>query len=165
MPFRLEPATDEDVPELVALRTAAGEELARVFGPGHWTGRSSERGLRFDMTLGRYFVARARGRIIAMLCLGTRKPWAIDPAYFTPVKKPLYLSSMVVHPRRQRKGVGRGCLEEAARLAREWPAEAIRLDAWDAPAGAGGFYARCGYREVGRVVYRQAPLVSFEQLL
>ena len=32
-------------------------------------------------------------------------------------------------------------------------------------AGAGGFYARCGYTEVGRAVYRDAPLIYFELLL
>lgn len=153
------------MPEIVALLTEAGATLVRDFGPGHWAGKSTERGLRFEMTRGRFFVARVRGRIVATLCLATRKPWSIDPAYFTPVKRPLYLSSMAILPRRQRKGVGRACLDEALRLAREWPAQSIRLDAYDAPAGAGGFYARCGYREVGRVVYRKVPLVYYERVL
>ena len=46
-----------------------------------------------------------------------------------------------------------------------WPSEAIRLDAFDAEAGAGGFYARCGFTEVGRVTYRKAPLMYYELLL
>jgi hypothetical protein len=41
----------------------------------------------------------------------------------------------------------------------------IRLDAYDGPAGAGGFYAKRGFREVGRVVYRGTPLVYFERIL
>jgi hypothetical protein len=44
------------------------------------------------------------------------------------------------------------------------PRYALRLDAYDADAGAGGFYAKCGFREVGRVVYRKNPLVYFELL-
>ena len=43
--------------------------------------------------------------------------------------------------------------------------QTIRLDAYDAPAGAGPFYSRCGFREMGRVIYRKVPLVYFEQLL
>jgi hypothetical protein len=39
---------------------------------------------------------------------------------------------------------------------------ASRLDAWDAVAGAGPFYAMCGYREVGRMVYKNAPLIYCE---
>ncbi len=56
-------------------------------------------------------------------------------------------------------------MERASALAREWPADAIRLDAYDAGAGAGAFYLACGYREVGRVTYRGVPLVYFETLL
>ena len=40
---------------------------------------------------------------------------------------------------------------------RAWPADAIRLDAYDAAAGAGGFYAKFGCTEVGRVSYRDTP--------
>jgi hypothetical protein len=50
-------------------------------------------------------------------------------------------------------------------VARAWPSQAIRLDAYDADAGAGGFYAKCGFREVGRVTYRTVPLIYFELLL
>jgi hypothetical protein len=39
------------------------------------------------------------------------------------------------------------------------------LDAYDAAAGAGRFYARCGYQERGRVVYKGDPLIYFELLL
>ena len=52
---------------------------------------------------------------------------------------------------------------KAATLARKVPADAIWLDAYEAPAGAGGFYAACGYREVGRVIFRSVPLIYFEQ--
>ena len=56
-------------------------------------------------------------------------------------------------------------VDEAIKQARKWPAEAIRLDAWDADAGAGPFYARCGYREVALVLYKTSPLIYFELVL
>jgi GNAT superfamily N-acetyltransferase len=97
--------------------------------------------------------------------MATKKPWAIDVAYFTKVPKPLYLVSMAVHPDHQRKGVGRALVEYAKAYAGGFPAQAIRLDAYDAPAGAGGFYARCGFRETGRVVYKDVPLIYLEFLI
>jgi GNAT superfamily N-acetyltransferase len=77
----------------------------------------------------------------------------------------LYLTAMAVQPARQRTGIGRVCVEEARRFAREWPADSIRLDAWDAPCGAGGFYEKCGFHEVGRASYRLVPLIYFESAL
>jgi GNAT superfamily N-acetyltransferase len=56
-------------------------------------------------------------------------------------------------------------VEEALRLARAWPADALRLDAYDAEAGAGTFYRKCGFREVGRVTYRSDPLIYYELLV
>jgi GNAT superfamily N-acetyltransferase len=61
--------------------------------------------------------------------------------------------------------VGRLLLVEAEQVARAWPADAIRLDAYDGAVGAGGFYAKHGFKEVGRVVYRGTRLIYFELLL
>jgi GNAT superfamily N-acetyltransferase len=107
-------------------------------------------------------VAHAGSAPVATLTLSTRKPWAIDTRYFSPARRPLYLTAMEVSPELQRQGIGRKCLQEANRIAREWPADALRLDAFDAVAGAGEFYRKCGFREVGRVTYRGAPLIYFE---
>jgi GNAT superfamily N-acetyltransferase len=117
------------------------------------------------MRHGRVYLLRQRGRVVATVCLTTTKPWAIDASRFSPVPTPLYLVDMAVAPELQRRGIGRRCLVEVARLARLWPAGAIRLDAYDGPAGAGPFYQRCGYREVGRAVYRNVPLVYYENVL
>jgi GNAT superfamily N-acetyltransferase len=72
---------------------------------------------------------------------------------------------MAVAPARQRQDVGRQLIEAAKKMTRDWPAHAIRLDAYDGLAGAGPFYARCGFEEVGRVSYRSVPLVYYEWLV
>ncbi|HTQ79425.1 MAG TPA: GNAT family N-acetyltransferase [Thermoanaerobaculia bacterium] len=165
MPLHLEPATAEDAPALSALHTAVAEHLTHTHGRGPWSSKTSERGILYALRTSRVFVAREGAEIVATLHLTTKKPWAIDTSYFSSCRRPLYLISMAVAPARQRLGYGRQCLVEAARLAREWPADAIRLDAFDAEAGAGPFYARCGGSEVGRVRYRETPLVYYEFLL
>jgi GNAT superfamily N-acetyltransferase len=110
-------------------------------------------------------VARNSSGIVGTLQLQTKKPWAIDVSYFTAVKKALYLTGMAVALTHQKKGIGRLLLDEAIKQARSWPADAVRLDAYDHAAGAGDFYAKCGFREVGRVTYRQSPLIYFEMVL
>jgi len=72
---------------------------------------------------------------------------------------------MAVSVEHQRQGLGRLALDDARTVAQQWPADAIRLDAYDAQAGAGGFYARCGFTERGRVVYKGDPLVYYERLI
>jgi GNAT superfamily N-acetyltransferase len=111
------------------------------------------------------FIARDQTEIIATLQLATKKPWAIDMSYFSPRRKSLYLLAMAVAPEKQRQGIGADCLKQAKQIAQEWPSDAIRLDAFDADAGAGPFYARCGWRERGRVTYRGVPLIYYELLL
>lgn len=165
MPVILEKAHAQDVPGIAALRTAVAERLTRDFGKGHWSQGGTESGVIRDMAIPGLYVARDGGKLIASLRLAAKKPWAIDPAYFSASQSPLYLTSMAVDPDRQRQGVGRGCMIDALRIARERSANAIRLDAYDSVAGAGGFYEKCGFREVGRVVYRNTPLIYYEMLI
>lgn len=165
MRLTLETATPEDAPALTTLHTEVAEQLTRQCGPGHWSHAPSERGVLRGMKRETVYVARNGGRIVATLVLSTRKPWAIDKRYFSPAARPLYLTSMAIDPKLQQQGLGRVCMAEAALAARDRQADALRLDAYDTAAGAGGFYARCGYRQVGRVVYRGTPLVYYELVL
>jgi GNAT superfamily N-acetyltransferase len=163
---KLQVATADDVSDLVSLQIAVNRHLTSQYGKGFWSGGgATEKGVLFAMRRSTVYVARHRGRLIATLTLGARKPWAIDKKYFAASKRPLYLTTMAVTPDEQRKGVGRLCMDEACRIARKWPSDAIRLDAWEAEAGAGEFYRKCGFREVGRATYRDAPLIYFEMLL
>lgn len=158
-------AEQSDAIELAALHTAVAGDLTQRYGRGPWSSHTTEKGVLFGMRHSRVIVAHSGKRIVGTLHLPTKKPWAIDVSYFTPVKKALYLISMAVLPEMQRQGIGRLLIQEAVKQARAWPANAIRLDAFDAEAGAGTFYAKCGFREVGRVTYRKAPLIYFEWLL
>ena len=163
MAFRL--AVEGDVPALAALHGAAADRLTSMFGEGRWSSRPTEGNVLRDIRTSRVIVACDAAGLAGTLRLATKKPWAIDPKYFTPVARPLYLLSMAVAPRCQRGGIGRRLLDEAVQIARVWPADALRLDAWDAPAGAGEFYRKCGFSEVARVEYRASPLIYFERML
>src|SRR5262249_18370598 len=154
-----------DAASLAALHTAVAEHLTGLHGQGPWSSKTSEKGVLRAMRESRVIVAQQGAEIVGTVRLTTKKPWAIDPSYFTPCRRPLYLLALAVIPARQRQGIGRRCLEEALRLAKDWPADAIQLDAYDAAAGGGGFYARCGWTEKGRVTYRGAPLIYYEYLV
>lgn len=158
-------ATQEDVDAIAALQNAVAEDLTARYGKGHWSGATTARGVAHSLKHAKVRVGKLDGTIVTVLRLAKKKPWAIDVAYFTPVKLPLYLTGMAVSVEHQRSGLGRQAMADAHATAVGWPADAIRLDAYDAEAGAGAFYAKCGYTDRGRVVYRTTPLVYFELLL
>ena len=155
----------EDVPVIAALHNAAAGALSARFGEGPWSGLSTERSAQLSLQHARVRIGRKGKKIHAVLRLAPKKPWAIDVAYFTPVKRPLYLTGMAVSVAHQGHGLGRLALEDAVKVASTWPADAIRLDAWDAVAGAGGFYAKCGFVDRGHVVYKGTPFLYFERLV
>jgi GNAT superfamily N-acetyltransferase len=160
--IKLQIADAADAADIAWLHAVADEELTCTFGPGPWSRGTSEKSVLFTMRNSTVYVARMQGRPIATLTLSTKKPWAIDKKYFSACERPLYLTSMAVAPDFQGQGIGRLCLEAAIKKARHWPADVIRLDAYDADAGAGEFYSKCGFREVGRAAYRGVPLIYFE---
>jgi len=162
MNVRLTEATVAEAPAIAHLHTAVANRLTREFGRGHWSSVVSEKGVLYAMRTSRVFVVLKRTEVVATLQLATKKPWAIDKTYFVKCERPLYLTAMAVEPAQQRRGIGRSMLDQAKRIARAWPGDAIRLDAYDCSGGAGEFYAKCGFREVGRVTYRGTPLIYYE---
>jgi GNAT superfamily N-acetyltransferase len=158
-------AVESDAAELARLRTAVADRLTGEHGLGHWSLQVSEKGVLRGIQTSHVLVARSNAVILGTLRLATKRPWAIDAGYFAAVLRPLYLVDMAVLPEAQREGIGRGLCDEAKRIGRAWPADALRLDAYDHAAGAGGFYVKCGFREVGRVTYRKVPLIYYECML
>ena len=165
MKVALKQATAAQAKAIAKLRTAVQERLTHDFGRGPWSSTVTEKGVLCALRTSRVFVVREGRTLVGTLQLSTAKPWAIDKSYFTKCQRPLYLTAMAVGPDRQRHGIGRAMLEDVKRVAKIWPSDAIRLDAYDLDGGAGGFYAKCGYRETGRVTYRGAPLIYYDFLL
>ena len=164
-PLQIRPGVPGDAVELAALHTAAAGRLTALYGTGPWSSATSEKSVLFWMRHAFVFVIEENNAIVATFHLAAKKPWAIDAKYFTKAKKPLYLLSMAVIPNRQRQGLGRKCLQQALIIAKSLNADCIRLDAYNAAAGAGPFYSQCGFAERGRVVYRNAPLIYYEHIL
>ena len=163
--LRFRDARLNDIATIAALQNAAAGALTARFGAGHWSSLTTERSAELSLRHARVRLGLSGKRVVSVLRLATKKPWAIDVSYFTPVKRPLYLTGMAVSIAHQGQGVGRLAVEDARATAASWPADAIRLDAYDSAAGAGPFYARCGFRERGRVIYKGDPLIYYELLL
>lgn len=165
MSLKFRDATLDDVPAIAALQNAAAGALTARFGDGFWSALVTERSAALAQRHARVRVGRTGRRIVTVLRLATKKPWAIDTSYFTVVRRPLYLTGMAVAVTHQGRGFGRLALADARAVGLAWPADAIRLDAHDGFAGAGPFYENGGYRKAGQVVYKGHGLVYYELLL
>lgn len=158
-------ASEPDAAAIAALRVTTAAVLTERFGRGHWSGEATDRGVIAGMHDAKIWIARRASSIVGTFRLSTVKPWAIDKSYFAPSVAPLYLTDMAVRPDLQGRGIGRRCIAKAIEVAVAWPADAIRLDAYDSEAGAGAFYEKCEFHEVGRVSYRGVPLVYYQRLI
>lgn len=158
-------AGEQDAPAIAALQNAAAAELTRRFGYGRWSSAITARRVCFHVRQDTVYIARERRRIVATLTLTKKKPWAIDRKALTPGTRPLYLIGMAVDPARQRAGIGRACIAAAVKIVKKCQAGSLCLDAWDAEAGAGAFYRKCGFTEVGRADHKGAALIYFELLV
>jgi GNAT superfamily N-acetyltransferase len=158
--FRL--ATEGDIPALLQLRLAIDADQAKRFGTDRYTTTITEKSVARNLKSSRTVVVTRRGRIVGAVRMETKKPWAVDLKHFTPSRKAVYLHDVNVDPDLQRAGIGRQLIDRVKTEAKDWPVEAIRLDAYDGPAGAGPFYKKCGFKQMGHAVYRGVPLVYFE---
>ena len=159
-------ATTADAADVAALRNAVASALTERHGIGHWSSVSTVAGIRSSLKRSSLYIVRdSAGRAVATLELATTRPAAIDDRCFTDIARPLYVVGMAVDPGRQRRGIGRQCIADAVDICRRWPADGLRLDAYGAAAGAGAFYRKCGFVEVGRGEYRGRALICFERLV
>lgn len=76
---------------------------------------ATEKGVLRGLHTSRVLVARAGRDIVGTLWLATKKPWAIDLAYFRAVPTALYLHDMAVASALHGRGIGRRLVQEAIR--------------------------------------------------
>jgi ribosomal protein S18 acetylase RimI-like enzyme len=166
MPLIFAAATNADAAAIAAVRMAAARGLTECFGAGTWSfALETEASVQAEIRSSTVLFAREEGLVVGAMRLATRNPWLGNTDFFTPCNRPIFLTSMAVAPKRQRQGIGRQLLVEARRVAMEMGGEALRLDSYAGPAGAGEFYCKCGFREVRRGDYNGTALVWFESPL
>jgi GNAT superfamily N-acetyltransferase len=175
MKLTIEEATPHDVTEILALRLAIGAHMQERYGDDRWAPPIHEGSvLRYfkgprtrksdGETLIKILVGKIRGEIVALTRMQTKKPWAFDLKYFTPGAKAVYLGDVEVSAKCQGQGFGTQLMAAVVDHARVWPVGAVRTSSYDGAAGAGPFYAKCGFRETGRVTYRTIPMIYFEMI-
>ena len=139
--------------------------MSQRFGEGHWSACPTKAEVIRQMRASHVLLARQGAEIVGTVRLVRALPWAFDSSSFTPVSKPLYVLGLAVAPQCRGQGIGRQLMDAAKDTAASWNAQALWLDAYEHAAGAGPFYLKCGFRQVGRTESREVPLIYFEWLV
>ena len=164
-PLAFRVARREDAAAVHAIRVAAADELTHRHGDGRWARVTPERILRKHIASKNVHVAEC-GEALATYALKRRRIGFYDPAWFAhPGDDAIYLTDMAVRPDIQRRGVGRAVMAAIDEFARSLGCGAVRFDAYDAAAGAGRFYEKCGYTCVHRGSVNGVGLEYFEKVL
>lgn len=158
-------ANKTEATALAALRTAVAQGMAQQFGDGPWAKAPTRAEVGRQLRASRVLVARQGDEVMGTVRLVTALPGVIDTHAFTPVGKAFYVLGLAVAPGCRGRGIGSQLMEAAKDTARSRGAQALWLDAYDHAAGAGLFYMKCGFRQVGRTNYREVPLLWFEWLV
>lgn len=157
-------ASMHDARALADLRTRVAREMTREFGVGHWSPCPCKAEVVRQLRASKVLKASRDSEIIGTVRLARALPGLIDSESFTKVDTALYVLGLAVSPDVRREGVGRDLIEAAKESARDWPADALWLDAYDHVAGAGAFYQACGFRAVGPSSKGEIPLIFYEWL-
>ncbi len=158
-------ASARDAGAIAALRGHVARDMTRRYGEGHWSACPSVADVRRQVRASHVLVARQGEDIVGTVRLVAARQWAIDSGAFTPARTALYVFGLAVASEARGLGIGREIMEAAKAKAREWPAQALWLDAYDHAAGAGGFYLACGFRKVGPSSRSEVPVIFYEWLV
>jgi predicted N-acetyltransferase YhbS len=157
-------ADADDVKALAALRAAIAQDMTGRFGEGAWSAVPSKVTVMKQMRASRVLVARRESKVVGTVRLATAKPLAFDSSAFTPVSQALYVLGLAVAPQMRNRGLGRALMDAAKEAASSSGMDALWLDAYDHEAGAGPFYAKCGFRHVGNTSRNNQSLLYYEWL-
>jgi GNAT superfamily N-acetyltransferase len=155
-----------DIKLVRSILAAAADDLTARFGQGHWSGARTMETLKAYAERGELYLIEANSTAAGTLRLTDRKIGFYHNAWFARPDDPAgYLLDMAVHPDHQRLGIGHRAMQMMERLAQQAGLQAVRLDAYQGPAGAGAFYRKCGYAMVHTGDMRGVGLEYFEKLL
>jgi len=142
-------ATVADAPRLQEIVAAAGRALAEQ-GFSNWLPPEVTERFVEAIATREVFVLDIGVNSVATFTLGStaRRPYLPEP-WRDPSAPALYLNRLAVDPALQGGGIGRRCLEEIERLARERGAQAIRCDVLTANARLRRLYEGLGYEARG----------------
>ena len=149
----LEKVGPDQVDELQEIVRLCGEDMTTRWGRTHWLPPPPIEIMRRHAAEKDVYAVRQDGEAVATFTFGLSGwPEVSRPHWADPDARAAYVARLAVRPDAQGRGLGRWCMSEVERLARERNCASIRLDAIaDFPEPI-ALYRSLGYEERGNVV-------------
>ena len=149
-PLTLHKATPDEIEPLQEIVRLCGEDIGARYGLTFWVPPPPIEMMRRHAAEKAVYAVMDGDEAVATFTFGL-SGWPDESVSFwaDASRRAAYLSRLAVLPDRQGQGIGRWCLAEVERLAREQDCRAIRLDAIRAFALPIALYRRAGYEERG----------------
>ncbi|HAX72330.1 MAG TPA: hypothetical protein DCY20_02265 [Firmicutes bacterium] len=144
--MKIQKAKLGDLVEIINLLKVVKTDLNKK-GIMQWTEGFDEIEMLRDINLGRTFIARKDGCLIATFSLKTKQ---LDPIQQTLRSPFLYLYKLALQPSQQRKGYGKQLIDYAATLAKDNEFE-LYLDCWSGNEKLKSFYRSVGFTDLGDI--------------
>ena len=162
----LSPATDDDLPLLLALKDTCIARM-RADGIEQWDAVYPDAAvLARDITAGTLHGLREGDGIIACVTLDTTHDPLWQGMDWSAAGEPAAaVHRLMVHPAAQGRGLAKQLMAHAESLAWAQGFRAIHLDCFIANPAMLGLYERLGYRRTGTATMRKGPFVCFGKLL
>ena len=150
----LEKVGPDQVDELQEIVRLCGEDMSARWGRTHWLPPPPVEIMRRHAVEKDVYAVRQGGEAVATFTFGL-SGWPDDsrPYWADPDARAAYVARLAVRPDAQGRGLGRWCMGEAERLAREQGCASVRLDAIADFPGPLALYRTLGYEERGTIVW------------
>ncbi|HEY0737811.1 MAG TPA: GNAT family N-acetyltransferase [Herpetosiphonaceae bacterium] len=153
--IHIEPATEQDLPQILALFDAAVRWLVEQGLSDQWGTRpfSQQPAEIEDFTAwirqGSFFVARQHAAILGTIVIVAAPPAYSAQEWNQTPRTALYLKAFTTDRRYAGQDLGRLMLDWVERLARSQGIEWLRLDCWAGNTALRRYYRRQGFEERG----------------
>ncbi len=151
---RVGPEAVEPLHEILRL---CGVEMHKRLGLDHWFPPIPLERMRREAAESRVHAVEADGQLVATFTTSTDSAKYPEHFWVDPSHRALYLSRLAVLPSHQGLGIGKWCLRETERQARELNCQAIRFDSHANNKPLVEYYLHHGYTIRGEMPWIASP--------
>jgi GNAT superfamily N-acetyltransferase len=166
MDLKVKKADKQEVEIAYALLVSCGKEMYEKFALRHWYPFMDIEIFKATLHTKCLYMVYQYDIPVATFNLSTyARDYYAEELWSIPSQNPSYLGQLGIKPNLQGNGMGKWCMAEIEKIAKENKHDTLRFDAVDTHPWLNLFYKKLGYSPCAAVQPQQWKLVCFEKAL